>query len=138
MFKTICLALDGSENSKSAIGVAAELAEAGGAKIVLAHVVELVAGKGGVVPVRIEDAIEAELEEQLEALRERGIEAELEITENILGGPARGVLEIAERVGADLIVCATRGHTALGGLLLGSVAARLVQLAERPVLVVPS
>ena len=138
MFKTICLALDGSENSKSAVGVAAELAEAGGAKIVLAHVVELVAGKGGVVPVRIEDAIEAELEEQLEALRERGIEAELEITENILGGPARGVLEIAERVGADLIVCATRGHTALGGLLLGSVAARLVQLAERPVLVVPS
>ncbi len=138
MFKTICLALDGSENSKSAVGVAAELAEAGGAKIVLAHVVELVAGKGGVVPVRIEDAIEAELEEQLEALRGRGIEAELEITENILGGPARGVLEIAERVGADLIVCATRGHTALGGLLLGSVAARLVQLAERPVLVVPS
>lgn len=138
MFKTICLALDGSENSKSAVGVAAELAEAGGAKIVLAHVVELVAGKGGVVPVRIEEAIEAELEEQLEALRGRGIEAELEITENILGGPARGVLEIAERVGADLIVCATRGHTALGGLLLGSVAARLVQLAERPVLVVPS
>lgn len=138
MFKTICLALDGSENSRGAIPVAAELAEAGGAKIVIAHVVELVAGKGGVVPVHIEDAIQAELEKDLEALRGREIEAELEVTENIIGGPARGVLEIAERTGADLIVCGTRGHTALGGLLLGSVAERLVQTAKRPVLVVPS
>jgi hypothetical protein len=47
MFKTIVLALDGSEGSKRAIPVALELAQREGGKIVVAHVEQDVAGKGG-------------------------------------------------------------------------------------------
>ena len=47
MFKTIVLALDGSEGSRRAIPVAAELARQNGGRIVIAHVEQDVAGKGG-------------------------------------------------------------------------------------------
>ena len=138
MFKTICLTLDGSENSKKAIPVAAELAEKEDAKIVIAHVVEMVAGKGGVVPVHIEDELVADLKAEAEQLKQKGIDTEVEVTNNILGGPARGIVEIADRNDADMIVSGTRGHNALAGLLLGSVAERLIQIAKRPTLAVPA
>lgn len=38
--------------------------------------------------------------------------------------------------GADLIVVGTRGHSALRGIAVGSVAQRLVHLAHQPVLAV--
>lgn len=47
MFRTIVLALDGSEDSQRAIPVAAELARRDGARIVVAHIEQEVAGKGG-------------------------------------------------------------------------------------------
>ena len=50
MFKTIVLALDGSNAAKEAIPVAAELAEKEKAKIVIAHVTEYMAAKGGELP----------------------------------------------------------------------------------------
>jgi nucleotide-binding universal stress UspA family protein len=138
MFKTICLALDGSENSKKAIPVAAELAEKENAKIVIAHVVEMVAGKGGVVPIHEEDEILDVLKAEAEALKKRGIDTEIEIAENVVGGPARRIIEIADRNNADMIVAGTRGRNALAGLLLGSVAQRLVQTANRPTVAVPA
>lgn len=138
MFKTICLALDGSENSKKAIPVAAELAEKENAKIVIAHVVEMVAGKGGVVPIHVEDEILDELKAEAEALKKRGIDTEIEVTENVVGGPARRIIEIADRHKADMIVAGTRGRNALAGLLLGSVAQRLLQTANRPIVAVPA
>jgi len=138
MFETICLALDGSENSKKAIPVAAELAEKENAKIVITHVVEMVAGKGGVVPIHIEDEILDELKAEAEELKKRGIETEVEVTENVVGGPARGIVEIADRNQADMIVAGTRGRNTLAGLLLGSVAQRLVQIANRPTVAVPA
>ena len=39
---------------------------------------------------------------------------------------------------ADVIVTGSRGHTALAGVFLGSVAQRLLHVAPCPVLVVPS
>jgi nucleotide-binding universal stress UspA family protein len=47
MFKTLVLALDGSEESRRAIPVAVELARRDHAKIVIAHVEQDIAGKGG-------------------------------------------------------------------------------------------
>jgi nucleotide-binding universal stress UspA family protein len=40
--------------------------------------------------------------------------------------------------GADVVVVGTRGHTAIGGLLLGSVTQRLLHVAPCPVLAVPA
>ena len=45
MFKTIVLALDGSDGAKQAIPVAAELAEKEKSNVVIAHVTEYLAAK---------------------------------------------------------------------------------------------
>lgn len=137
MFKTICLALDGSESADKAIPFAAELAEEGGGTIVIAHVIEMVAGKGGIVPIHEEDEIRAQLEERAKQFKDRGIEAAVEIVGSVLGGPAQRIKAIADDAGADLIVVGSRGRSQVAGLMLGSVAQRLLHIAERPVLVVP-
>jgi nucleotide-binding universal stress UspA family protein len=54
------------------------------------------------------------------------------------GVAAHAIAEAAEKDGADLIVVGTRGHSALGGLLRGSVTQRLLHLAPCPVLAVPA
>ena len=137
MFNTIVLALDGSEGSRRAIPVAAELARQNGGRIVIAHVEQDVAGKGG-APIPItEDEIQAEVREQAKRLAADGIETSVEMRNVILGGPAHPIAEIAEEANADLIVAGTRGHSPVAGLLLGSVTQRLLHIARSPVLVVP-
>jgi nucleotide-binding universal stress UspA family protein len=52
-------------------------------------------------------------------------------------GPAHVIAGVAGDAKADVIVSGTRGHTAIAGLLLGSVTQRLLHLAHCPVLVIP-
>jgi nucleotide-binding universal stress UspA family protein len=137
MFKTIVLALDGSEGSKKAIPVAAELAREDGARIVIAHVEQDVVGKGGGPILATEDEIQAEIRKVAEELSADGIETSVEIRQIMLGGPAHPIAAIADEQNADLIVVGTNGHTALGALL-GSVTLRLLHIAHPPVLAVPS
>lgn len=138
MFTTIILGLDGSEGCRPAVPVAADLARRYGAKIVIVHVDERVAAKGGVVPVKAdEDEIQAELRQLAADLSEQGIETSLETLEVILGGPAHAIEQLAEKIGADLVVVGRRGHSPVVGLLLGSVALRLLAISKRPVLAVP-
>ena len=49
--------------------------------------------------------------------------------------PARAILEVAEEVGADLILVGTHGRTGISRALLGSVAEKVVREAGCPVLV---
>ncbi|HSD25445.1 MAG TPA: universal stress protein [Solirubrobacterales bacterium] len=138
MFKTIILALDGSDGAKQAIPVAAELAEKERAKIVIAHVTEYMAAKGGELPHAGEDEIRAEIDRQAKELSDRGIDTKVELADTVLGGPAPAIVEIADRNGGDLIVTGTRGHSSVAGIALGSVAQRLLHIAKRPTLAVPS
>ena len=138
MFKTILIALDGSEGSEAAIPVAAELAKQEKAKLVVAHVDEYVAGKAGSMPARLdEDAVRAGVQKQADELSGQGIEVTVEMSGPVLGGPAHTIADIADSTSADLIVVGTRGHTPVSGLLLGSVTQRLLHIARRPVLAVP-
>ena len=59
--------------------------------------------------------------------------------EVVRGKPVAHALDqVAERLGADLIVIGTLGLTGMGRLLLGSVAERLTLESPKPVLVIPA
>jgi nucleotide-binding universal stress UspA family protein len=53
----------------------------------------------------------------------------------LIGRANQKVCDFAREIGADLIVLATRGHTGLARVFLGSTAERIVQFAPCPVLV---
>ncbi|HRP24547.1 MAG TPA: universal stress protein [Thauera sp.] len=53
------------------------------------------------------------------------------------GEPARQILDSAKHTLADMIVMGSRGHSAIGELLLGSVAHKVTMKADVPVVLVP-
>ena len=57
-------------------------------------------------------------------------------THVLLGEPATHIARVAKSEGVDLIVMGTRGMGALGNLVLGSTATKVVHLAEVPVTLV--
>jgi nucleotide-binding universal stress UspA family protein len=137
MFETVVLALDGSESSDRALATATELAKAHSSNVHVVHVVELSVGRGGGrAPINEKD-IQAKVEGQVQALTAAGVKADLELHTVPAGGPAHVIAEVSESAKADLIITGTRGHTAVVGMLLGSVPQRLLHLAHCPVLVVP-
>ena len=64
--------------------------------------------------------------------------AEPPIATAVVGRPADAITEYANKIGAQMIVIATRGHSRLEHALLGSVAEGVVRHAECPVLTVRS
>ncbi len=138
MFKVIVVGLDGSDHAKHALTFAVGLARQEDARLILAHAEEYTVGKG-IWPKHVdEDEIQAEIDRQAEELSSEGIETSVKKTSVMLGGPAPAIAKLADEAGADLIVAGSRGHSALAGVLLGSVAQRLLHLAHSPVMVVPS
>ena len=139
MFKSIVWASDGSGLAQKALPLVRELARAEGAQITIVHVVERIEGSGAVgLPRRADEAqVQADLREQAAALEREGFVTSLEIRGDVGVRPAHEIVTVARDVGADLIVAGSRGHTAIGGLLLGSVTTRLLHISPCPVLVVP-
>ena len=139
MFKSIVWANDGSEAAQRALPLIEELAQTGGATVTLVHVVERIEGAGAVgLPRRADESqVQADLRGLVSQLEQKGVTASLEIRGDVGARPAHEVVDIARRTGADLIVAGSRGHTAIGGLLVGSVTNRLLHIAPCPVLVVP-
>ena len=138
MFKVIIWATDGSSGAEQALQFAKGLAQADGARLVVVHVKEIMAGRGGGYPVKVdEDEVQAAIRKQVEDLKQEGLQAKLQLADVMAGGAAHVIAEIANEEGADLIVAGTRGHGPLSGLLLGSVTHRLLHIVHCPVLVVP-
>jgi nucleotide-binding universal stress UspA family protein len=145
--KKIVVGVDGSPSSLKAVGVAADLASKYDAELVLVAVEH-----------ELPPALAAELETYL---RQEHIDVPIdelptEHAENVLadarfqaegegavkvasrmsrGDPAEEIIGAAQRENADLIVVGSRGHGRLAGLLLGSVAQKIVAHASCPVLV---
>jgi nucleotide-binding universal stress UspA family protein len=140
MFKKIVWATDGSDAADAALPQVRELASANGTAIVVLHCEETFVGPrayGLSVDVGEEDLVE-KIRKQAEDLEADGFKVETELVHGRSGIAAHAIAEAASNDGADLIVVGTRGHTALGGLLLGSVTQRLLQVSEVPVLAVPA
>jgi nucleotide-binding universal stress UspA family protein len=66
-------------------------------------------------------------------LRDKGIDCRGIVEQ---GPVVRTVLEVAEREGADLIAMASHGRSGLARVFYGSVAAGILQQADRPLLLV--
>jgi nucleotide-binding universal stress UspA family protein len=140
MFHKIIWATDGSAAADGALPQIRELAGTNGTAVVVLHCDEAFVGPrtyGLEVHVDEED-LKAKIAQQAEQLRAEGIDVTTEFIDGRSGIAAHAIAEAAEKDGADLIVVGTRGHTALGGLLAGSVTQRLLHVAPCPVLAVPA
>jgi nucleotide-binding universal stress UspA family protein len=136
MFRTIVWATDGSDGAELARVEAAQLSIVTGARLVVAHHDQHYIGRAGGFPVFAdEDTRLQRIRRDVDELRETGHDAEL-VVRSGTREPAETVSEVAEEVDADLIVCGSRGHGALAGAVVGSVAHRLLHIAPCPVLVV--
>ena len=123
--KRILLATDFSDSSAYALRMAAALARSLGAKIQVVHVLALHEADPVTAEKKLPGFVPAELEDLVESRKIiRATTAE------------HGVLHEAREQNVDLIVIGTHGHTGLSHVLLGSVAERVVRMADRPVLTV--
>jgi nucleotide-binding universal stress UspA family protein len=139
MFKSIVWANDGSEAAQRALPLVKELSQVGATTITIVHVVERVEGSGGVGPTRRVDEpqFQASLERQAAELEQEGYPTSLYINGDVGARPAHEIVETARRQDADLIVVGAHGRSWISGVLLGSVAYRLLHSAPCPVVVVP-
>jgi len=137
MFQVVVFATDGSDTADLALPFVRRFGAAG-ARIVVVHADEVVATRaGGYSRHADEEDLRAKVEGQTRALQEEGLDAALVVVRGVATDAAEAVSEVARREGGDLIVAGTRGHSRLGGLLLGSVTQRLLHIAPCPVLAVP-
>lgn len=139
MFKSIVWATDGSKEAEQAMRYVTDLALREDAVVTIAHIVERLEGGGATGPPRRADEadVQANLKRLTKRLEKQGVEASLRICGEVGVKPAPEIAKIARESGADLVVVGTRGRSAVAGVLLGSVAYRLLHLAPCPVLAVP-
>jgi nucleotide-binding universal stress UspA family protein len=138
MFKIVLAATDGSEAGDLALEFAKDLVVDQKARMLVVHVDELVPGHGGAHHAQaLEPEIKDRIEGQVSKLKADGIEVDFEVHQVKVSGPAHAIADAATTAQADLIVLGSVGSGPLRGLLLGSVAHRLLQIAPCPILVVP-
>jgi nucleotide-binding universal stress UspA family protein len=138
VFNTIVWASDGSPNAERALSVAKALTRESRASLVTVHVVQRFASQRGLAVHADEEIVEARLKEVVDGLSAEGFDATLKIVNHIGPQAAHEIADVADQVGADLIVVGTRGYGPIAGLVLGSVTLRLLHVAACPVLAVPA
>lgn len=138
----LLIAVDGSDHARRAVEAAARLVRQGVAvEATLVHVREGPAYYGELPPFDYE-SIDRGLRQRQKTLLEaalahaRNSGLQTVATQAAEGQAAQEIVRLAADRGADCIVMGTRGMNALGGLLLGSVAQRVVHLAAVPVMLV--
>jgi nucleotide-binding universal stress UspA family protein len=136
MFERILLAVDGSEHSAKAVPVAGDLARRYGGEVVVLHVREHEVTWGADIDVETADEARELVDGVVRELKDVGTNVRGELVRVPLGQTPRAILDIARDEGVGLIVMGTRGLSDWGRLLMGSVAHKVVHLAEVPVLVV--
>jgi nucleotide-binding universal stress UspA family protein len=133
---TIVVPSDGSTAAEPQLASARALARATGARIVVAHINELVRGHMGAHPLHAgEEVLEATVRDQVDALRGAGVRAELQIKASS-AELATAIADLAHKCNADLIVTRKGRRHSLTSMPFGNVSRRLVGLASCPVLVV--
>jgi len=139
-FRSILVADDMLEASQPALDEAVALAKLLRAKLTIVTVIPMVSPAFG-VPVPIGDSFAALLEsatKRLEAVKDRLLQEGVVEVETALmeGDPVDGVVGFVEKHHPDLIVVGSRGLSAAGRFLLGSVSDGILHHTHCSVLVV--
>jgi nucleotide-binding universal stress UspA family protein len=139
MSGTIVVGVDGSEESRRALGWALDEARIRGARIVALRAWAYPAlAAGGLIPAttdlvdQLAGGERKELAETVADFDAEGVEVEQVVVED---AAAHALVEAA--AGADLLVVGSRGHGGFTGLLLGSVSQQCAHHAPCPVVIVP-
>ncbi len=151
VFTSVLVPLDGSGLAECALPYARELVEKGCAgRIVFMNVVPgpealgmvgFKEGLGGALDYSADiQAKSIEYAAEYLASIESQFKSEgMDVSSAVLTGPtATTIAEYAKHIGADLILLATHGYTGIKRLMIGSVAQRVLNEAECPVLLVRS
>ena len=141
-YKTILVAVDTTDEAEDVLEVAREIAEEQGAKISAVTVIRPVAS----FYIDLYSTLEASPDAGIETLaterttawlmdlaKRYGIDADAVTV--VVGTPAVEIRQLAEKIGADLIVLGTHGRHGLG-LMLGSTASAVLHGAPCDVLAV--
>lgn len=132
MFRKILVCTDLSPASDALIRCVDDFKTLGMEEVVLAHVI-YVANTPGLEEMLAEEA-RPELERQRKFLTEQGLKVVVEMP---FGRPAQTLHDTAEKQDVSAILIGSHGKSLAKDLLLGSVVHRLLQLAEKPVLLLP-
>ena len=137
-YNHILVGVDLSEESQQVLGSAAALATASGAKLSMTHIVEpLTFAYGGDIPVdlsEIQEQLHKQATDQLQGLAEPlGVASADQHV--LVGQPVSEIHDLAESLGADLVVVGSHGRKGLA-LLLGSTANGVLHGAKCDVLAV--
>jgi nucleotide-binding universal stress UspA family protein len=136
----VLLATDGSKDAALAATAAVDLSKRTGAELHVVHAQRPLPHDAypSLLPERYQAPYEGGarrvLEKQVGRIEQAGgtvAEAHLAV-----GRPADAILDLGERIGAELIVVGSRGLGPVKRLLVGSVSGSVVHHADRPVLVV--
>jgi len=140
MYKKILLPSDGSEYAmraaEYAVAVARKHPEV---QITIVYAYQLVPDLALDTPFTpsvitfADEQAQAILGKTLKVFEDAGVKAETVVRR---GDPGREIAELAREGNFDHIIMGTRGAGALGGLIFGSVAQKVVQLAPCPVVLV--
>ena len=137
MARTIVLGYDGSDGAVLALEQEIELAKLESARIVVVFAYEIPAAYGGETGDYrrvLRERAEEQTKKALPRLQESGVEFDVEL---IPERPVVGLVHVAKETGASLIVVGTNGEHPIKGVVLGSVAHKLLHVSHVPVLVVP-
>jgi len=141
MFRHVLLATDLTPTSEPAHEKAASLALIFGARMTVLHVClppALVASASALTSADLVgpcgDGPQAQLDRLLWRLRQKGIRSEGVLR---YGMPYEHIIHLAREIGADLVVTGTHGRHGIAHAYFGSVAEKVVQWSQVPVLAVP-
>ena len=143
LFRKILVPVDGSRHSLNAVCMAAKIAKVHGGELRIVHVIdELLLGQLARFSDKKRESIREELKSTAQAFlfdmrcaasRELSATCEVLIREGV---PHEIILEEAVNWGADLIVMGKVGQRGVSRILLGSVAERVIEFSDVPVMVV--
>ena len=135
MFKTVLFPIDQSREAREAADIVANIVQTYGSRLILLSVVEEPDLEAPATSPMVSPEAVAKLLENAQALFSgQGIIAELLERQ---GKPAFTICDVADEVGADLIIMGCRGLGLTEEGATDSVTMRVINLSPCPVLIVP-